>query len=270
MIQFPNCKINLGLHITAKRADGYHEIESVLYPLPLYDALEIVEAKETRFASYGIDVPGESHTNIVLKAYHLLKQDFPNIPSLDICLLKKIPIGAGLGGGSSDGTTMLKLLNAFCNLQLSNDQLVHYASILGSDCPFFVNNIPAIAKGRGEFLEPVALDLSAYKFVIVKPSIHISTAHAFSLITPNPAPKALNTILSQPIESWKTALTNDFEKPIFNLYPPIQKIKSTLYEAGALYSSMSGSGSAVYGIFKNPMDEPFIRSQFPNEEMHFC
>jgi 4-diphosphocytidyl-2-C-methyl-D-erythritol kinase len=270
MIQFPNCKINLGLHITSKRADGYHEIESAFYPLPLYDALEIVASDNLRFALHGIEVPGESSTNIVLKAYHLLKRDFPHIPALDICLLKNIPIGAGLGGGSSDGTAMLKLINSFCDLQITNNQLMHYASILGSDCPFFVNNTAAIATGRGEILEPLELDLTAYKFVIVKPSIHISTAHAFSLITPTPRLKDLKNILSQPIESWKTELINDFEKPIFDLYPSIRKIKSTLYEVGALYSSMSGSGSAVYGIFESNMEESFIRSHFHTEELFIC
>ncbi len=270
MILFPNCKINLGLHITARRPDGYHEIESILYPLPLHDALEVIPAEHLSFNCDGIEIPGAAENNIVLKAYHLIKKDYPDLPFVNIFLLKKIPTGAGLGGGSADGAEMLKLLNNYFELAINNERLHEYASALGSDCPFFINNRPALAKGRGEILEPVSLDLAAYCFVIVKPSIHISTATAFSLIKPAATTVDLNKIVQQPIESWKFELKNDFEEPIFLQFPQINAIKKKLYELGALYCAMSGSGSAVYGIFRSQMEKSILDPIFKDESVFVC
>ncbi len=251
MVVFPNGKINLGLHVTRKRADGYHDLETVFYPTLVKDVLEIIQADVVAFTMSGLPVSGDVNDNLCLKAYHLLKIDFPELPHVKIHLHKVIPMGAGLGGGSADGAFTLSLLNQKFKLNLSKEQLVNYALQLGSDCPFFIVNKPCYAEGRGEILEPLNVDLSAYKLVLVHPGIHVSTALAFSGLQPVPPFISIKNILTQPITTWKQLLKNDFEQPVFAMFPEIQRVKESLYEAGALYASMSGSGSCVYGIFED-------------------
>ncbi|HTI10990.1 MAG TPA: 4-(cytidine 5'-diphospho)-2-C-methyl-D-erythritol kinase [Puia sp.] len=250
MVFFPNCKINLGLRILRKREDGFHDLETVFYPLPVKDVLEVVRSEELAFHSTGLSIPGDPATNLCLKAYTLLKKDHPQLSPVHIHLHKHIPIGAGLGGGSSDGATMLQLLNAIFHLQLSNEKLLEYATQLGSDCPFFILNKPCLAGGRGEKLAPIPLDLSPYSFAIVHPDVHISTALAFSLCTPDERGKSIEAIIRQPVESWAAELGNDFEKPILQQFPALSAIKEELYKQGALYASLTGSGSSFFGIFE--------------------
>jgi len=270
MLHFPNCKINLGLHITGKRPDGYHNLESVFYPLPLRDALEIVVAETNSFATYGAPIPGDSSDNLVLKAYDLLKQDFPQILPVKIALLKNIPMGAGLGGGSANGAEALKMLNELFKLNLNSEVLEGYALKLGSDCPFFIKNCPVLATGRGEVLKPINLDLSDYQFVIVKPAVHLSTAWAFSQISPQSTNSGLLQIITQAVDTWRNLLSNDFEPAVFKAYPQVGAIKSSLYQAGALYSSMSGSGSAVYGIFNQDVPVGTLKNELPGCEIFTC
>ena len=257
MVVFPNCKINLGLNITEKRVDGYHTIETVFYPVDLRDILEVVplnhsnstESQQVNFSTSGISIPGDSYNNLCLKAFQLLQKNFPSIPSIQMHLHKIIPMGAGLGGGSADGAFTLKLLNEKYQLNLSQKQMIDYAAELGSDCPFFIINQPCYATGRGENLTPILLDLSVFKFVLVHPIIHINTKWAFEQLTPSKPTISIKTIIDQPIETWKEQLVNDFEAPITKQYPIIQEIKNTLYQNGAVYASMTGSGSTVFGIF---------------------
>ncbi len=249
MVTFPNCKINLGLHITGKRPDGFHELETVFYPVPLKDILEVVSSTTLQFQSTGIDIPGNPASNLCLKAYHLLKEDFPQLPPVQMHLHKIIPMGAGLGGGSADGAFALQLLNDKYFLGLSPTQLMKYALQLGSDCPFFILNQPCYATGRGEDLTPIKLDLSGYRFVIVHPGIHINTKWAFEQIQPGLPARSIKEIIQLPIQDWKYYLSNDFESPIKQNYPAIEAIKLALYKDGAIYASMSGSGSTVFGIY---------------------
>lgn len=260
MVVFPNCKINLGLHITGKRTDGYHELETVFYPIQLCDSLELISANTTidqnqkdinpiEFSASGLTIPGDATNNLCVKAYQILKADFPQLPSVKIHLHKVIPMGAGLGGGSADGAFALQLLNEKYQLNISEDQLIDYAAQLGSDCAFFILNKPSYALGRGEKLMPLAVDLSAYQFVLVHPGIHINTKWAFEQITPSIPSVSLKEVLHQPIESWKNNLYNDFEAPILAAYPEMNLIKNALYEDGAIYASMSGSGSSFFGIY---------------------
>ena len=250
MVLFPNCKINIGLNVIRKRADGYHDLETVFYPVALKDAIEVIRSSEFNFQLSGLPVIGTADNNLCVKAYNHLKQDFPALPPVSIHLHKTIPMGAGLGGGSADGAFMLKLLNKKFQLNLSEKKLISYALELGSDCPFFIINKPCFATGRGENLSPVQLDLSGYKLVLVNPGIHVSTKEAFSKLSPAIPAKSIGKIIQQPIESWKDELKNDFEETVFQLYPAIQNIKEELYAKGAIYASMTGSGSTVYGIFK--------------------
>jgi 4-diphosphocytidyl-2-C-methyl-D-erythritol kinase len=249
MIQFPNCKINLGLSILAKRADGYHELETVFYPIAVSDALEILPSDNLTLTQTGITVPGDPDQNLCLKAYHLLKKDFPHLPTVQMHLHKNIPMGAGLGGGSSDGTNALVILNQQFSLGLNDNQLIDYASQLGSDCPFFVYNKACHATGRGEILNPIALDLSNYQFLLVHPGKHIATAWAFQQLTPNTKSESIQSIIQKPMTEWKDLLMNDFEAPVFKAEPTLSNIKVQLYQLGAIYASMSGSGSSLYGIF---------------------
>ena len=249
MIQFPNCKINLGLSILAKRADGYHELETVFYPIAVSDALEILPAANLTMTQSGIAVPGDPAQNLCLKAYHLLKKDFPTLPTVQMHLHKNIPMGAGLGGGSSDGTAALIMLNQQFDLGLNEQQLIDYASQLGSDCPFFVYNKACHATGRGEILKPITLDLSNYQFLLVHPGVHIATAWAFQQLNPHTKSESIQSIIEKPITDWKKYLINDFEAPVFKAEPTLSKIKDQLYQFGAIYASMSGSGSSLYGIF---------------------
>lgn len=266
MVTFPNCKINLGLNIINKRTDGYHDIETVFYPLKLNDAIEIIEKKNIQFSISGLPIEGDQENNLSIKAFHLLKGDFPELPPVHLHLHKTIPMGAGLGGGSADGAFTLKLLNKKFDLGLSEKQLIEYSFQLGSDCPFFVINTPCFATGRGEILERIALDLSKYKILIVHPGVHISTGWAFSTIKPVTPKKSIEEIIKQPIETWKEELKNDFEGPVFNKYPEIKKIKDDLYTAEAIYSSMTGSGSAVYAFFEK--DKPLSFSFPKNFSTH--
>lgn len=252
MIIFPNCKINLGLYITRKREDGFHDLETLFYPIPFNDALEVIHhpaSSEMDFTSTGIPIPGDPATNLCVKAYELLKKDHPSLPGIKMHLHKTIPMGAGLGGGSADGAFALKLLNDQFTLGLSNERMFEYALLLGSDCPFFLVNSPCIAKGRGEILSAVDLDLSAYHILVVHPSIHVSTAEAFSSIIPSTPTHSIEELVKLPVKNWRTSLTNQFEPPVFKLYPELLEIKETLYNNGAIYASMSGSGSSIYGLF---------------------
>ena len=255
MIVFPNCKINLGLHVTRKRMDGFHELETVFYPLPLTDALEVISPGSLRFTSSGIEIPGASEDNLCLKAWHLLKADFPTLPETDIHLYKHIPIGAGLGGGSSDAAFMLTLLNNRFQLELSKEQLITYAAQLGSDCAFFIHNTPCYASGRGEILEPLTLDLSGWRFVLVFPDIHVNTGWAFKQLTPQQPPLSLKEVINRPVTEWKEIMSNDFEAPILSAHPELARIKEEMYARGAVYATMSGSGSAMVGLFPKSVIE---------------
>lgn len=251
MICFPNCKINLGLYVTARRDDGYHDIETVFYPVPVYDVLEIVPAPETRLHLSGSPVAGDETRNLVWKAYELMKENYPGkIPQLDIFLHKAIPMGAGLGGGSADGAYMLRLLNDYCQLGLDNVQLAAYALQLGSDCPFFIYNTPKLATGRGERMTAINVDISTYNIQLICPAVHVSTAKAFQMITPRPAPFGLQHLAETPVREWRKLIANDFEGPVFEQHPELAVIKQQLYDGGALYAAMSGSGSAIFGIFE--------------------
>ena len=260
MIVFPNCKINLGLNIIRKRSDGFHDIETIFYPLTIHDALEITQTEleentqfsifNIQFSTSGLIVEGKVADNLCVRAWQLIKKDFPELPSVKMHLHKTIPHGAGLGGGSADAAFTLTLLNQKFNLELSTEKLLGYALQLGSDCPFFIVNNPCFATGRGELLEPIVLNLSAYTFVIVNPGIHVNTSEAFSLITPVLPSTSIKKIIQQPVETWRDELKNDFEEIIFSKYSEIKNIKEGLYKAGAVYASMSGSGSTVYGIFE--------------------
>jgi 4-diphosphocytidyl-2-C-methyl-D-erythritol kinase len=267
MVLFPNCKINIGLNVIRKRSDGYHDLETVFYPVALNDALEIIRSTEISFQLSGLPVNGATENNLCLKAYHLLKKDFPDLPPVSIHLHKAIPIGAGLGGGSADAAFMLTLLKRKFLLDLSQDELINYALQLGSDCPFFIVNKPSFATGRGEKLSPVELDLSEYEIVLVNPKIHISTKEAFSQLVPAIPEKAISEIIRQPVLTWKDELKNDFEKTVFENYPAIKKIKDELYLAGALYASMTGTGSTVFGIFDKNRKTEF---SFPSEYIIKC
>ncbi len=260
MLLFPNCKINLGLNIIRKRKDGYHDIETIFYPVELKDALEGIKSgvdphyseidAGVTFESSGLVVSGDVNDNLCVKAYHLLKKDFPDLAAVQLHLHKAIPMGAGLGGGSADGAFTLLLLDQLFHLHLSQEQLLQYALQLGSDCPFFILNKPSYATGRGEFLTEITLDLSPYQFVIINPNIHISTAFAFSQIKPGQPHTSVKEIIQLPVEQWKESLMNDFEKTVTGSYPVIADIKQELYHKGAVYASMTGSGSSVFGLFK--------------------
>jgi len=267
MIQFPNCKINLGLSIIAKRNDGYHELETVFYPVSLKDIVEVIRASDpntpVQFTSTGIEVPGEIPNNLCVKAYNLLKAAYPTLPPVKIHLHKHIPMGAGLGGGSSDATAVLKLLNQVFNLSLTQTQLINYAAQLGSDCPFFVFNTPCYATGRGEILKPIQVDLSNYSIALIHPGVHIATSWAFQQLAPHNKEKSIATIIAQDIETWKQELVNDFEAPIFIANPLLAAIKSSLYNDGAIYASMSGSGSSLFGIF--PKGHVFSNQQLSDK-----
>jgi 4-diphosphocytidyl-2-C-methyl-D-erythritol kinase len=254
MVAFPNCKINIGLRVTEKRADGFHDIETVFYPIQFKDAIEIIEDpasnKEISYTQSGTIIPGSMDDNLCIKAYHLLKKDFPHLPNVKMHLHKAIPMGAGLGGGSADASFMLKLISQKFNLNLSVDQLLNYALKLGSDCPFFIINTPCYATGRGEILEAISLNLSSCKIVLVNPGIHINTGWAFSNITIEKKENSLKDFIQMPVTEWQQNIHNDFESPVFKAHPEIAAIKSILMAEGALFASMSGTGSTVYGLFE--------------------
>lgn len=250
MITYPNLKINIGLYITQKRPDGFHNLETIFYPVDnKTDKLEINRSKtgKNTFAVQNAGHIPEDEKNLCMQAYRMLKNDY-DFPELDITLTKYIPAGAGLGGGSADAAFTLKMINGLCNLNISDAELKQYALRLGSDVAFFIENRPCYATGRGEILEPVPLDLSHKNITIVKPDFSISTAEAFSFVIPAPVSVDIKEIVKRPIEIWKNYLKNDFEKYVYNKYPILEKIKNDLYDAGADYVSLSGSGSAMYAI----------------------
>ena len=247
MIVYPNAKINIGLNVLEKQADGYHKLSSVFYPVnELCDILEILPAKHLSFSSSGIAIPGNS--NICVKAFELLKADF-EIENVIMHLNKQIPIGAGLGGGSADGAFALKALNEIFKLELSIIELEDYALQLGADCPFFIENSPKYITGIGEKMRNINLDLSSYKLKFIYPELHISTAEAYGGIIPSQPKTNLLDLINQPIENWKKSVKNDFEVAAFAKYPELAKMKEQLYADGAIYASMTGSGSVIYGVF---------------------
>lgn len=267
MITFPNAKINIGLNITSKRPDGYHEIESVFFPVPLNDVLEVIEdsfysgGDKIKMKYSGIAIPGNESNNLCRKAYDLISKDY-SLPPVTMHLHKTIPIGAGLGGGSADGAFCIRLLNEKFQLHLGLGEMYSYAKELGSDCPFFIKNLPSYVTGRGEHLEPLPLNVSGHYIYLINPGIHISTKEAYSMIIPKEG-QNLRTQIKKPIKTWKDTVVNDFEEALVKKYPDIAKVKSALYDSGAIYAAMTGSGSTVYGIFDR---EP---SRLKNFESYF-
>lgn len=263
MILFPPAKINLGLSILQKRSDGYHEVETCMIPIPFYDILEILPAKEFSFLQTGLMIPGVSGDNLCEKAFRLLQEKYA-IPNVMIHLRKQIPMGAGLGGGSSDAAYVLSGLNELFQLQISDEFLEILAAELGSDCPFFIKNEAQIAKGRGEKLTPINLTLKGYYLVLVNPRIHVGTKEAYAGVTPCQKKKSLEFLLENPISEWKDVIVNDFEESIFINHPKIAKLKNELLNCGAIYASMSGSGSSVYGLFKQEIELMSYSEDFKN------
>lgn len=258
MILFPNAKINLGLNITEKRPDGYHNLETVFYPVPWEDALEITINNQDNQNKYNLFLSGRkiadsTGDNLVVKAYKLLDAKH-TLPPVKIYLYKNIPTGAGLGGGSSDAASTLMVLNKLFNLKLTPEQLEDYAATLGADCPFFIKNEPVFAQGTGNVFSPISLSLKNYQIIIIKPDIFVSTRDAFARITPRKPIHKITDITNHPLTEWKEYLINDFEESVFSQYPEIRDIKDFLYSKGAVYASMSGSGSSVYGIFEPEME----------------
>ena len=271
MIDFPCAKINLGLNITEKRADGYHNLETVFFPIPICDALEI-KTMDERFPSNvacdlkvtGNNVCCNENDNLIVKAYNMIAADF-EIPRVHAHLYKNIPSEAGLGGGSSDAAYMIRLLDQRFRINIGNAEMEKYAARLGADCPFFITAEPSYAEGIGEILSPVNItnnNLEGYSLVVVKPQIAVSTKEAFSNITPRKPLMCCREIVAQPIETWKDALCNDFEESVFGIYPQLNDIKNRIYTLGAAYAQMSGSGSSLFGIFKSDVDEQSIKNEF--------
>lgn len=253
MIYFPNAKINLGLNIVSKRPDGYHNLETIFYPIGIKDALEIIlkdDLKKDVFILHGIQIEGVSDDNLVMKALRLMREHY-TFPFLEVHLLKKIPFGAGIGGGSADAAFMLKLINDMFGLGAAEEDLAKLAVQLGADCPFFIYNTPMYAEGIGEEMEKINISLDNYHLVLIKPDVFISTKDAFSKIVPTQPQMNLREVAKLPIKEWRYKMVNDFEKSVFSLFPKIEEIKNKLYDEGAIYASMSGSGSSVYGIFEN-------------------
>jgi 4-diphosphocytidyl-2-C-methyl-D-erythritol kinase len=259
MILFPPAKINLGLNVLHKREDGYHEIESCMIAIPFYDVLEIIPAKTFEFQQSGITIAGDSEDNLCVKAFRLLEQNYA-IPPVSIYLRKIIPMGAGLGGGSADASYVVKAIVALYKLGISEDEQRELVTKLGSDCPFFISSQPQLAIGRGEILQPIAVDLKNYYLKLINPGIHIGTKEAYDGIQFSDDSSSVAAILDEPIENWKSQLKNDFERTAFKNHPTLAQIKASLYEEGAIYAAMSGSGSTLFGIFK---EEPKLT--FSNE-----
>ncbi len=262
MLTFPNAKLNLGLYVTAKRPDGYHALETVFLPLPWADVLEVLPAPKGQAAPSltltGRPIPGDVATNLCLKAYELLKTDFPQLPAVQMQLHKIVPIGAGLGGGSADAAFALRAIGEVFGLRLSTEQLESYARRLGADCAFFIKNQPCLALERGDVFEPISVDLRGTACVVVYPGLHISTAQAFVGIMPQAPRVPLRAALAQPLATWRDTIFNDFEKSLAPTYPVLADIKQQLYAAGAAYASLSGSGSAVYGLFPGAAEAPAL------------
>jgi 4-diphosphocytidyl-2-C-methyl-D-erythritol kinase len=252
MIQFPNSKINLGLNIVGKRPDGFHNIETIFYPAPFCDALEIIPAADGFFhcQTTGLTIPGRTEDNLCVKAFCLLQPEF-RLPGVRMHLHKVIPMGSGLGGGSSDGAFTLKMLNELFDLGLNDERLMNYARLLGSDCAFFIENQPRFAFEKGERFKPVTVDLSGLFLAIIVPDVQVVTADAYRMVIPELPRLSLAEVIHLPAEDWKDNVVNDFEKTVFERHPVIRRIKEKMYDAGAVYASMSGSGSAVFGLFEN-------------------
>lgn len=248
MINFPNAKINLGLHILGKRGDGYHDIETFIYPIPWYDILEIVPSEKEYITTSGIHFPNKPTSNLCWKAYQILKDEY-DLPPIRIHLHKIIPPGAGLGGGSADGAFTLTMLNSIFSLRLSAKTLEQFASKIGSDCPFFISNSPAIATGTGTQLKPVKLDLTSVFLVAVYPQIYISTSDAYNMISIHGNSPKIEDILDQQRKEWMHSLENHFESYVIGMHPELGELKEFLYKSGAWYASLTGSGSVVYGLF---------------------
>lgn len=257
MIRFPIAKINLGLNVVARRPDGYHDLETVFYPVPIKDALEVQVMDELFPSAYDCDlkvtnlnIEGDEQKNLVVRAFNLLKRDFPQMGRVHAHLYKAIPTQAGMGGGSSDCAAMILLLNDLFGLKLSEQQMIDYAAKLGADCAFFIIGKPAYAEGIGEKLVPIDLNLSGYHLGVVRPDIPVSTKEAFSLVKPMRPTENCREVVAQPVGTWRERLTNDFEQSVFALHPEIGQIKDQLYALGADYAAMSGSGSALFGLFQ--------------------
>lgn len=247
---YPNAKINLGLNIVRKREDGYHDLETVMYPIPLYDELEIEEANELSFEIEGIKLEDDGKENLVVRAYRLMAESY-SIKPVSIHLIKNIPSGAGLGGGSADAAFMLKALNEFFSLDINNEELKRMASRLGADCALFIDNKPMMCRGIGDQMSPVSLDFGGHQLLVVKPNVHISTAEAYRGCTPAPWPTSLSEIVCQPMEMWKYVMKNDFEPQVFAIHSELKTLKKRIYDSGAIYAAMTGSGSSFFGIYKN-------------------
>jgi len=262
LLSFPNAKLNLGLYVTAKRPDGYHALETVFLPLPWADVLEVLPAPKGQLAPSltlsGRPIPGEVASNLCLKAYELLKTDFPALPAVQMHLHKVVPIGAGLGGGSADAAFALRTIGEVFGLKLAPEQLESYARRLGADCAFFIENTPRLAREKGDVFEPIGLNLAGTPCVVVYPGLHISTAQAFAGIVPQAPAQPLRAALAAPMDSWRTTIFNDFEKSLAPTYPVLAEIKQQLYDAGATYASLSGSGEAVYGLFPGLAEAPAL------------
>ena len=261
MINFPIAKINLGLNVVSKRYDGYHNLETVFYPVPIKDALEVFPMEDGFPSDVRCDlkvtnlfIDGDEQKNLVVKAYNMIAQDY-ELPRVHVHLYKHIPTQAGMGGGSSNCAYMIRLLNEMFSLGMSDEKMIGYAARLGADCAFFIKAQPAYAEGIGEKLQPISIDLSGCKMLVVRPNIPVSTKEAFSLITPQVPKKNCLDIVRQPIETWKDELVNDFERSVFAIHPEIGRLKEMMYEQGAIYAAMSGSGSSVFGLFSDTPDE---------------
>ena len=275
MITFPIAKINLGLNVVEKRPDGYHNLQTVFYPVPIQDVLEVQVMDEAFPSSYdcdlkvtNINIDGDEQRNLVVRAYQLLKKDFPTLPRIHTHLWKGIPTQAGMGGGSSDCAYMMLLLNRQFQLGLTDDQLIQYAAQLGADCAFFILSQPCYAEGIGEKLNPIEVSLNGYHIAVVRPDIPVSTKEAFSLIHPHyPAQNCRETVM-KPVETWRETLVNDFEESVFALHPEIGAIKEQLYDMGATYAAMTGSGSALFGLFREQPDS--LSQAFPDMFTFSC
>lgn len=255
MLAFANAKINLGLFVTEKRSDGYHNLETIFYPVKINDVIEVTDAAETTCTIHGITIPGNSDDNLCMRAFNSIKDDF-NLPPQSIDLLKNIPVGAGLGGGSADAAFLVKLLNDKFNLRLTEAQMEDYVRPLGADCPFFIRNRPVLAVGTGDDFTDIDIDLSGYHIVLVKPQVHVSTADAYSTIKPSVPKNSLKELIHLPLKEWRGNIFNDFELSVFKKFPEIEHLKKSLYQQGAIFALMSGSGSSVFAIFEDMVTLP--------------
>ena len=263
MIVFPKAKINLGLRIIGKRPDGYHDIETLFYPIGLSDALEFVvnDGPEDELTVSGIATRGNPEDNLVLKTIYKLRENY-SFPKLKTHLHKAIPMGAGLGGGSSDAVCLLKVLNRFFNLSIETEVLKTIALELGSDCPFFIDGTPAFGTGRGEILIPCKPVLKGMYLLLLNPGIAISTKEAFMNCNPENPSTSIFQLTDRPVAEWKRLIINDFEDYAFKEHPLISELKSALYDCGAIFSSMSGSGSSVYGLYTDKPEVPDKLKEF--------